>query len=200
MEVERPGPDPISTLAHYQISTLIIDIIFAVLVAIAAIRGYSSGLVVAVFSFLAYMIGLAAALKLSALVAGWLGQNVNVSQQWLPVISFFLVFLGVVLLVRMGAKAIEKSLNIVMLGWVNKLGGMAFFIVLYLMIGSIFLFYAEQMKWISPETTRSSQTYPLLKSWGPSIINGLSVVLPFFQQLFEDLQQFFGNLAAKQAN
>jgi membrane protein required for colicin V production len=179
---------------------MIIDLAFAVLLALAAIRGYSAGLVVAVFSLLAFMIGLAAALKLSALVAGWLGENVNISQQWLPVVSFFIVFLGVVILVRMGAKAIEKSLHIVMLGWLNKLGGVLFFAVLYLMIGSIFLFYAEQLKWITPETTKASLTYGILKPWAPAIINGLSVVFPFFQRLFEDLQQFFGNLAPKQVN
>lgn len=178
---------------------MIIDFAFVILLILAIIKGYNRGLVVAVFSFLAFMIGLAAALKLSALVAKWLGENVNVSEKWLPVASFALVFLGVVLLVRMGAAAIERTLNIVLLGWVNKLGGIVFFSVLYLMIGSVLLFYAEQLKWVTPETIKSSQTYPILKPWAPKIINGLSVVFPFFQSLFDDLQQFFGNLATRQA-
>lgn len=178
---------------------MIIDLAFVILLILAIIKGYNRGLVVAVFSFLAFMIGLAAALKLSALVAKWLGENVNVSEKWLPVASFALVFLGVVLLVRMGAAAIERTLKIVLLGWVNKLGGILFFSVLYLMIGSVLLFYAEQLKWITPETIKSSQTYPILKPWAPKIINVLSLVFPFFQSLFDDLQQFFGNLAARQA-
>ncbi|MBL7726441.1 MAG: CvpA family protein [Dinghuibacter sp.] len=178
---------------------MIIDLAFIVLLTMAVIKGYTRGLVVAVFSLLAFIIGLAAALKLSALVAKWLGDNVNISEKWLPVASFALVFIGVVLLVRMGAKAIEKTMQFVLLGWVNKLGGILFFSVLYLMIGSVLLFYAEQLKWISPETIKASQTYPVLKPWAPEIINGLSFVFPFFQSLFTDLQQFFGNLAAKQA-
>lgn len=166
----------------------------------AVIKGFSRGLIVAVFSFLAFMIGLAAALKLSALVAKWLGENVNISQKWLPVVAFALVFVGVVLLVRMGAKAIEAGLKVVLLNWVNRIGGMIFYVILYLMIGSVLLFYAEQLQWITPEMIKSSQTYPVLKPWAPEIINGLSKVLPFFQSLFDDLQQFFGNLAAKQGN
>lgn len=166
----------------------------------AAIKGYSRGLIVAVFSFFAFMIGLAAALKLSVLVTKWLGENVNVAQKWLPVVSFALVFVGVVLLVRIGAKAIESGLKIVMLNWLNRLGGMIVYVIIYLMIGSVLLFYAEQLQWITPEMTKSSQTYPILKPWAPEIINGLSQVLPFFQSLFDDLQQFFGNLAAKQGN
>lgn len=166
----------------------------------AVIKGFSRGLIVAVFSFLAFMIGLAAALKLSALVAKWLGENVNISQKWLPVVAFALVFVGVVLLVRMGAKAIETGLKVVLLNWVNRIGGMIFYVILYLMIGSVLLFYAEQLQWITPEMAKSSQTYPVLKPWAPEIINGLSKLLPFFQSLFDDLQQFFGNLAAKQGN
>lgn len=179
---------------------MIIDIIVIILLTMAAIKGFSRGLIVAVFSFFAFMIGLAAALKLSALVAKWLGENVSISQQWLPVVAFALVFVGVVLLVRMGAKAIEAGLKVVLLNWVNRLGGMIFYVILYLMIGSVLLFYAEQLKWITPEMTKTSQTYPVLKPWAPEIINGLSKVLPFFQSLFDDLQQFFGNLAAKQGN
>lgn len=178
---------------------MIIDLAFIVLLTMAVIKGYTRGLVVAVFSLLAFIIGLAAALKLSALVAKWLGDNVNISEKWLPVASFALVFIGVVLLVRMGAKAVEKTMQFALLGWVNKLGGILFFAVLYLMIGSVLLFYAEQLKWLTPETIKSSQTYPMLKPWAPKIINGLSVVFPFFNSLFDDLQQFFGNLAAKQA-
>jgi membrane protein required for colicin V production len=115
------------------------------------------------------------------------------------VASFALVFIGVVLLVRLGANAVEKTLKFALLGWVNKAGGILFFVALYLMIGSVVLFYAEQLKWVTPEMTKSSQTYSILKPWAPKIINGLSVVFPFFQSLFDDLQQFFGNLAAKQA-
>lgn len=166
----------------------------------AVIKGFSRGLIVAVFSFFAFMIGLAAALKLSALVAKWLGENVNISQKWLPVVAFALVFVGVVLLVRMGAKAIETGLKVVLLNWVNRIGGMIFYVILYLMIGSVLLFYAEQLQWITPEMAKTSQTYPVLKPWAPEIINGLSKLLPFFQSLFDDLQQFFGNLAAKQGN
>jgi membrane protein required for colicin V production len=178
---------------------MIIDIAFVILLVMAAIKGYSRGLIVAVFSLLAFIIGLAAALKLSALVAGWLGENVNVSKQWLPVASFAIVFIGVVLLVNMGAKLVERTIKFALLGWVNKAGGILFYAVLYLMIGSIVLFYAEQLKWVTPETIKSSQTYPVLKPWAPKIINGLSVVFPFFQSLFDDLQQFFGNLASKPA-
>jgi len=52
---------------------------------------------------------LAAALKLSALAASYLGENVNISQRWLPVIAFAVVFIIIVLLVRLAAKALAEQ-------------------------------------------------------------------------------------------
>src|SRR5688572_5269635 len=106
---------------------MIIDLFIAVLLVLAIIKGFSRGLIVGLFSLVAVIIGLAAALKLSAVVAGYIGNTVKVSENWLPVISFIVVFLIVILLVRLGAKAIEKTVELALLGWVNKLGGIILF-------------------------------------------------------------------------
>ena len=88
------------------------------------IKGYQRGLIVALFSVIAFIIGLAAAIKLSAVVAGYIGNAVKVSDKWLPIISFAVVFLVVVLLVRLGAKFIQKgALNLQCLGWLTGLAG-----------------------------------------------------------------------------
>ena len=86
---------------------MFIDTVLAVLLIIAIFKGFSKGLIVAVFSLLAFMIGLAAAVKLSAVVAGYIGDTVSVSEKWLPFVSFIIVFLVVVIIVRIGAKIIE---------------------------------------------------------------------------------------------
>src|SRR5690349_8193204 len=111
-----------------------IDIIVLGLLLLALFKGLRKGLVLAVFSFLAFVIGLAAALKLSALVAVYLGENTNVSGRWLPVLAFVLVFGVVLLLVRLGAKLVEGGLQLVLLGWLNRVGGVLFFALLYLFL------------------------------------------------------------------
>jgi membrane protein required for colicin V production len=55
---------------------------------------------VAIFSFIAIIIGVAAAMKLSFIVTGWLQEFFNTGKQWLPILSFLIVFIGVVLLIR----------------------------------------------------------------------------------------------------
>lgn len=178
---------------------MLIDLIFAVLIVLAAIRGYQRGLIVGVFSFVAIIIGLAAAMKLSAVVAGYIGDpevsGVKVSDQWLPVISFAVVFLVIVLLVRLGANAIQKAVESVALGWANRLGGILFYAAIYTTVFSVLLFYAEQLQIVKPATIEKSVTYSFIQPWGPKAIDGFGAVIPWFRDMFEDLQRFFDGVS-----
>ncbi len=174
---------------------MLLDIVFAVILVLAVIKGYQRGLVVGLFSLVSVIIGLAAAVKLSAAVAGYIGEAVKVSEEWLPVIAFALVFLVVVVLIRLGANAIEKAIEVVMLGWLNKLAGILLYVIIYTLVFSVLLFYAEQMKLIQPETIEKSVTYSYVQPWGPKVIDGLGSVIPFFKDMFDELSAFFGGVA-----
>lgn len=176
---------------------MFIDFIAIGLLIVAIFKGFRNGLVVAIFSFLAFIIGLAAALKLSALVADYFGENTNISQRWLPVLAFAIVFFLVVFLVRLGAKAIEGGLKMAMLGWLNRLGGVIFYVLLYFFIFSIVLFYAVQLKIIKPEASQISVSFPIIYPLAPSVIEALGSILPFFKNMFAELENFFGSLSKK---
>lgn len=164
---------------------------------IACVRGYQKGLIIALFSIVAFIIGLAAALKLSVVVSSWLSANTNTAAQWLPFISFALVFWGVTLLVIWGGKLIEKTFQMALLGWVNRLGGIVFYAALYIIIFSVFLFYAEKIHLLKPETIQASQTYPFIQPWGPVVIDGFGKLVPIFKNMFTDLETFFGTIGNK---
>ena len=174
-----------------------LDIIFAIIIIIACIKGFQKGLIIALFSIVAFIIGLAAALKLSAVVAVWLGNSANINAKWLPFISFAIVFFVVVLLVRWGGKLIEKTFQMALLGWVNRIGGIVFFAALYIIIFSIFLFYAEKIHLIKPETIKASQTYSFVQPWGPIVIDNFGKVIPVFKDMFTDLETFFSSVGNK---
>jgi membrane protein required for colicin V production len=176
---------------------MFIDFIAIALIILALINGFRKGLVVAVFSLLAFIIGLAAALKLSAVMANYLGTNTNISKRWLPVLAFIIIFFIVVFLVRLGAKAIEGGLRMAMLGWLNKLGGIAFYLLLYFFIFSVILFYASQLHIIKPETTQMSSTYPIIYPIAPVVMDALGSILPFFKNMFGQLEIFFDHLSQK---
>ena len=174
-----------------------IDAFFALLLIFACIKGYQKGLIVALFSVLAFIAGLAAALKLSSVVAAKLSASTSVSGKWLPVISFVLVFLIVVLLVNLGAKMLQKSVELVMLGWVNRLGGIIFYALLYSIVLSIFLFYAVQLHLVKNDSMMASRCYSFIKPLGPAIIDKLGSIIPFFRDMFNQLQHFFGTVSNK---
>jgi membrane protein required for colicin V production len=176
---------------------MLIDFIAFILFIIAIFKGMRKGLIVAVFSFVAYIIGLAAAVKLSTAMANYIGDNVAVSQRWLPFIAFIAVFIIVVLLVRLGAKLLQNAVQAVMLGWLNRIGGAIFYILIYFFIFSIVLFYATQLEIIKPSTIKSSNTYSLIEPFGPKVIDAVGSVLPFFKDMFEELLQFFDSVGDK---
>lgn len=176
---------------------MFIDVIAIGIIILSIIKGFRNGLVIAIFSLLAFVIGLAAALKLSAVVAAYLGANTNIAQRWLPILAFALVFFIVVLLVRLGAKAIEGGLRMVMLGWLNKLGGIVFYLLLYFFIYSIILFYATQLHIIKPETVQTSVTYPIIYPMAPVVMDALGGLIPFFKNMFTELENFFDHLSRK---
>jgi membrane protein required for colicin V production len=176
---------------------MLLDIVYVVILVLAILHGYSRGLIVGLFSLIAIIIGLAAAMKLSTVVAGWLGINTNISKEWLPLISFAVIFLLVVLLIRLGAKAIERTVEIAMLGWVNKLGGIVFYVAIYTIVFSVLLFYVEQMKLVQEETIAKSVTYSFVQPWGPKVINGFGSIIPIFKDMFDELENFFERIATK---
>src|ERR1700749_4371904 len=97
-----------------------IDVLFLLFMLLAVFKGLRKGFLLAVFSAVAFIAGLTAAVKLSAAVAGYLKGSVHVSARWLPVLAFIGVFLVVLLLVRGGAKLIEAAVDLAMMGWLNK--------------------------------------------------------------------------------
>lgn len=176
---------------------MIIDIVVAIILILAVIKGYRQGLIVALFSVIALIIGLAAAMKLSIIAAGYIGKAVKISDKWLPIISFAIVFLVVVLLVRLGAKFIQKTVELAMLGWVNRAGGILLYLGVYILIFSVLLFYADQMNFIKPETKAGSVTYSSIQPWGPKLMDGLGKIIPIFKGMFEDLEDFFDTVSKR---
>jgi membrane protein required for colicin V production len=124
-------------------------------------------------------------------VAGYIGETVKVSEKWLPIISFAVVFILVVLLVRLGANLVQNTAEAVALGWVNRLGGIILYSAIFITVFSVLIFYAEQVHLLKEESIRQSATYGFVQPWGPKAVNLFGAVVPFFRDMFDDLERFF---------
>jgi membrane protein required for colicin V production len=176
---------------------MIIDVFVLLLLVMAIYKGYSKGFVIAVFSVIALVVGIAAAMKLSVVVANYLQDHASLSGKWLPVLSFLIVFVSVVLLVRLGANFIEKTLKLALMGWLNRIAGMLLYLFVYLLLLSVLLFYTQQLHLLDPETFQASKTWTYIRPLGPWAIEGLGMLIPWFRDMFAALQEFFANISRK---
>ncbi|HCL84481.1 MAG TPA: colicin V production protein [Chitinophagaceae bacterium] len=172
-----------------------IDILFFIILVLATIQGWRKGLILALFSVFCGLAGLAAAVKLSAILATHMKSDLHLESRWLPVIAFVLVFVMVALIIRWAARLLEKLIRLVLLEWLNKLGGILLFIFLYLSVYSIILFYGTQAKIISKQALEDSHVYSLIAPLGPAVIRFISGFIPYGMDMFTALEGFFGQIA-----
>ena len=110
-------------------------------------------------------------------------------------LAFVLVLIGVMLLVRLLAGLLEKALDLALMGWVNKLGGILLYAAVYLTILSVLFFYGAKSHVITESAMGASRTYALIEPWGPRVINGLGKLIPLFRDMFSQLEDFFDHVS-----
>jgi membrane protein required for colicin V production len=142
---------------------MVIDLLFLGMMMMAVFNGARNGLIVALFSAVGWILGLIAAFKFSGVAADYLDDIIDVSSRTLSIISFIAVFALVILLINLGAKIIEKTVELTLMGWLNKLGGIFFYVLLYTLIFSVLIFFAEKTNLINEETASSSKVYQWVK-------------------------------------
>jgi membrane protein required for colicin V production len=177
-----------------------LDITGLVIILLFFIRGYMKGLIVAAFSVVAILIGLLVALKCSQSFAAWLLANDYVSTPWAQVVSYIVLFIGVVLLVRLIGKVIEKAAEGLLLGVVNKLCGGLLYAFLGAVIWSSMLWIGARAHIISADTIAQSKTYNSLSQLAPWFFHQAGKLMPFVQDTFSKLEHFFDSVNSQPAD
>lgn len=170
---------------------MFLDIVVLIVVVLALVKGYSKGLIMALFSTLALVIGLAAAVKFSAVAAPVIRQSLGIDGQFVPILSFLAIFVVVIIVIRLAGKAIEKTFETASIGFINRASGALLYLILYLAITSILFFYIEKMGLIQLETMEASVTWDWIAPWGPAVLDGIGMLIPFFKDMFDSLNEFF---------
>lgn len=102
------------------------DIIFIVLLAWSAYKGYLKGLIYQAASLAALLLGIFGAIKFSDVTSTFLRVKLDVTSEYLPIIAFAITFVLIVILVHFIGKLVEKLVKAVALGMANKILGIAF--------------------------------------------------------------------------
>ena len=157
----------------------ILDIIILIPMAWFAYTGFKKGLVIGIASLAALILGIYAALYFSGIVAGFLTDSLNIKTDYLPIISFIVTFIGVVILIHFLGKLLEKLINLVALGFLNKLAGAVFGVLKAAIFLSVIILVINHFdaNVISKQKRETSFLY------GP-----VSDIAPFLWDKFKDLE------------
>jgi membrane protein required for colicin V production len=118
---------------------MIIDIIFLILFGWAAYNGFRKGLVIQVASLAAFFLGIYGAIKFSGYISNLLYGGMHTSEAYFPIISFAIIFIAIVIIIHILARISEKIVEIIALGFINRIFGAIFNIIKYSLIISVFL-------------------------------------------------------------
>lgn len=174
-----------------------IDIIGIILIVLFFIRGYLKGFIVAIFSVLAILLGILCALKLSQSLSDWLLAKGYITSGWVTIISYVILFIGVVIIVNLLARLLQRAVEGLMLGTINRLLGGLFYAFLGIIFWSSLLWICARMNIISHQTLEGSKTYPLISGLAPWFFFEAGRLIPFVQDTFDKLEHFFDNIKHK---
>jgi len=176
---------------------MIIDLIYVILLAVFLFRGFRKGLVIALISWVAVMVGILGALKLSGTIAGWLFDTHPGAARWAPLITYILVFFLLACLVRLIGNVLQKSLEMVALGWLNRLTGALLYGFVISIIFSSVLWILDRMQFFRPQTLAQSSVFPVLEPVAPRIFSFIGDLVPYAKTAFSDLSHFFEQVNQK---
>ena len=167
----------------------LLDIIIAIPLLWGAYRGFKRGFIFEIFMLVGLILGLYIAFKFSSLLNGWVSKMVDADSAVIPYLSFIIVVSGILLIMILFAKLLEKILKIADLNSINKVAGAVLGIIKFALVVSVILwsFKALEPHWnfINASTKKQSLLYePVLKT--------ASFLTPALQDIKEEFKEKVG--------
>lgn len=149
------------------------DFIFAIFLLWSAYRGITKGFLIMAASLAALILGVWGAIHFSHLTAALLISFFGLQTKYLALIAFSITFIGIVVLVHLLSRALDKLVKAVALGIVNRLAGLLFGILKTAFLISIFLVILNgidnRVPFIPDEHKEKSLLYQPLSKLAPAI-------------------------------
>jgi membrane protein required for colicin V production len=149
------------------------DAIFIIAFLWSAYRGITKGFIIMLASLAALILGVWGAIHFSDLTSGFLIDKFNFESQYLHIISFAITFILIVIAVHLVARAVDKLIKAVALGFVNRIAGLIFGIAKTAFIISIILVVVNsvdrKLQFIPEEHKENSLLYQPLSRLAPAI-------------------------------
>jgi|LZCG01.1.fsa_nt_gb membrane protein required for colicin V production len=152
----------------------ILDIIIGVPIIWLAYRGFTKGFVVEVTTLIALVAGIYAAINFSYFTTDILQDYFTLENKYMSILSFAITFIVIVFLVVMIGRIIEKFIDLIALGFLDKLAGGLFGALKAALLISVILMILQSVDpgqhVISPKLKNGSILYGPVASVVPTIL------------------------------
>ena len=159
----------------------ILDVIILICLVPAIIQGLRKGFISQAISSVTLIAGVWASAKFANLVGEWLSQHISASEQTLKLIAFALVLVVVFIALGLISKLLTGLIKFVMLGWLNRILGVAFGLMKSLLILCLLMLAFNAINGsfhlVKPNVLDDSILYPILKSISETIFPYLKSLL-----------------------
>ena len=172
------------------------DIVTIVLAGFGLVRGWFKGFIIEVSSLIAIFVASLGAIHFSELLSQKLITDYQFETPLLPYISFGFVFIGILILVFVSARLLEKIIKIAMLGIFNRMAGAVFGMTKSLLVIGFFVFIFQSIgKELNLYLDRADPESIFQKSISyPYFEQGLQTILPSLENLdFENIKEKIDN-------
>ena len=155
-----------------------LDIIICIPLVWGLYKGFTKGLIIEAASFVAFGLGVWGGIHFSEFIAEKMSVWFHTKSQYLPIISFAVTFLGIIIIVYMIAKLIQKIVDGMALSAINKIGGALFGALKFAMVISVIIFVIDAIEksypLISFKTKEQSVLYAPVGKIAPTLIPALN--------------------------
>jgi membrane protein required for colicin V production len=151
----------------------IIDIVIVVFLLWGAIKGFIDGFVVQSLTLVALVLGIWAGVVFSDVLATFITQHFSIKGRLLPAFSFAIIFLFILIAMHFVSKLLTHFLGKVMLGTLNRIGGILFGIVKMAFIVSVMIVLLQKLDLMKlvfePTQIEDSKLYKPVSKIAPAI-------------------------------
>lgn len=157
----------------------VLDIILVIPLIWFIYRGFTKGLIIEFASLVGLVLGIWAAINFSYFAADILESYVDLEQKYISIIAFIITFIIVVILIYLIGKILERFINLLALGFLNKLLGAFFGLIKAAFILSIIILiinsFDKNKSIITSKLREGSILYKPIASLVPTIIPKLNL-------------------------
>lgn len=161
------------------------DIVLGLLVLLGAWSGYKEGFLMELISLAAILFGVFCGFKLMGEGMILLEEKFNADKSTLPYLSFAVIFIIIVVVVRLLGKLVKNSIDKSFLGTLDQAMGGALGAFKTLFLLSIVLWIADSLR-LTPKAswTENSWLYPFTATLAPRTAEWIGGFLPVFKEIF----------------